>query len=55
MASKYSDNIVKLKCSACSRVNYYTTRNKKSVEKKLELKKHCNWCRKHTTHKELEK
>lgn len=55
MASKYSDNLIKLKCSACNRVTYYTRRNKKTTEKKLELKKHCSWCRKHTTHKELKK
>ena len=28
-------------------------KNKKKVEKKLEMKKHCEWCRKHTTHKEV--
>lgn len=55
MASKYSANLIKLKCSVCNRVNYYTRKNKKLVERKLEYKKFCNWCRKHTVHKETKK
>ncbi|MEK9183470.1 MAG: 50S ribosomal protein L33 [Patescibacteria group bacterium] len=50
--SKFSENLIKMKCSVCSRINYYTRKNKKTNEKKLELKKHCQWCRKHTVHKE---
>lgn len=46
------DNLLRLKCSECSKKNYYTTKNKKKVERKLEMKKFCKWCRKHTTHKE---
>ncbi|MFH1758949.1 MAG: 50S ribosomal protein L33 [Patescibacteria group bacterium] len=53
--SRYSENIIKMKCEACKRFNYYTTKNKKSVERKLELKKYCKWCRKHTVHKEHKK
>jgi len=53
--SKYSDHITKLKCSACKRINYYTRKNKKVVERKLEMKKYCKWCRKHTVHKEAKK
>ncbi|PIQ91787.1 MAG: 50S ribosomal protein L33 [Parcubacteria group bacterium CG11_big_fil_rev_8_21_14_0_20_39_14] len=49
------ENIIKLQCSQCKRVNYYTHKNKKTVEKKLELKKFCRWCRKHTPHKETKK
>ncbi|MBI5079376.1 50S ribosomal protein L33 [Candidatus Wolfebacteria bacterium] len=52
--SKFSENLIKLKCVGCKRFNYYT-RKKKSLEKKLELKKHCKWCRKHTTHKETKR
>jgi len=33
-------------------MNYYTHKNKKTVEKKLELKKYCRWCRAHTKHTE---
>ena len=54
-ASKYSVNLIKLKCSVCNRVNYYTRKNKKLVERKIELKKFCNWCRKHTVHKEAKR
>ena len=55
MASKYSEHLIRLKCTVCNRVNYYSRRNKKQVERKIELKKFCEWCRKHTTHKEIKK
>ncbi len=47
------DNLTKLECSVCKRVNYFTTRNKKKLKNKLELKKFCNWCKKHQLHKEI--
>ncbi|MEK7624492.1 MAG: 50S ribosomal protein L33 [Patescibacteria group bacterium] len=53
--SKFSENLIRLKCSVCKRVNYYTRKNKKTVERKLEYKKYCNWCKKHTLHKEGKK
>jgi len=43
---------IKLQCEVCKRVNYFTHKSKKAEEKKLALKKFCNWCRKHTVHKE---
>ncbi|MCX6764307.1 MAG: 50S ribosomal protein L33 [Candidatus Nealsonbacteria bacterium] len=43
---------VKLQCQTCKRVNYHVNKSKASREKKLELKKFCNWCKKHTPHKE---
>jgi len=46
------DKLVKLECGKCKRINYFTTRNKKTVEKKLELKKFCKFCRSHQLHKE---
>jgi len=46
------ENIAKLKCIQCKRITYWTTRNKKKVKEKLELKKHCKFCRKHIVHKE---
>jgi len=52
--SKFSENLIKIKCSVCDRINYYT-RKKKTIERKLELKKYCKWCRKHTIHKEAKK
>jgi large subunit ribosomal protein L33 len=44
--------IVGLQCSECKRRNYVTLVNKKKAQKKLEKKKHCKWCNKHTLHKE---
>jgi large subunit ribosomal protein L33 len=53
--SKFSENLIKMKCGSCSRVGYFTRKNKKSTEKKLVLSKHCGWCRKHTPHKEAKR
>ncbi|MFZ5559455.1 MAG: 50S ribosomal protein L33 [Patescibacteria group bacterium] len=47
--------VVKLACDVCKHINYYTRRNKKTIEKKLEFKKFCKWCRKRTLHKESKK
>jgi len=33
--------------------NYTTTKNKKKHTERLETKKFCNSCRKHTAHKEV--
>ena len=43
---------IKIQCTACKKVNYFTHKSKKIAEKKLELKKFCKHCRKHTLHKE---
>ncbi|MBI2035854.1 MAG: 50S ribosomal protein L33 [Candidatus Liptonbacteria bacterium] len=53
--SKFSKNLIKLRCGSCKRNNYWTRKNKKLVERKLEYSKFCNWCRKHTKHKEAKK
>ncbi|OGP33539.1 MAG: 50S ribosomal protein L33 [Deltaproteobacteria bacterium GWC2_65_14] len=45
-------DIITLACSECKNRNYTTTRNKKTMTEKLELKKFCSTCRKHTAHKE---
>lgn len=47
------DNLVKLKCTNCGRINYHSTRNKRKIQKKLEINKYCKWCRKHYPHKEI--
>lgn len=52
---KFTKQIIRLRCADCNRVNYHTRKNKKTVERKLEFKKHCRWCRKHTVHKEAKK
>lgn len=46
------DNLLRLKCSVCKNANYFTSKNKKKVERKLEYKKFCKTCRKTTMHKE---
>lgn len=43
---------VKLECTECKNRNYDTTKNKKNTQARLELKKYCPFCRKHTVHKE---
>ena len=44
--------IIALVCEQCKRKNYTTTKNKKLHTDKMQLKKFCAACRKHTTHKE---
>ncbi|MDD2498837.1 MAG: 50S ribosomal protein L33 [Desulfitobacteriaceae bacterium] len=41
-----------LACTECKRRNYITMKNKKNNPDRLELKKYCNHCKSHTTHKE---
>jgi large subunit ribosomal protein L33 len=45
--------IITLQCSECKRRNYSTTRNKKKQTERLELKKFCPFCNKHTLHREV--
>lgn len=59
MAKKKLRQIIILACSACESQNYTTYINKQNLQKKgegqpkkLELKKYCKWCKKHTLHKE---
>ncbi|MFA6306991.1 MAG: 50S ribosomal protein L33 [Patescibacteria group bacterium] len=46
------DNMIKLECTVCKRVNYFSRKNKKTLKSRLELKKLCVHCKKHTLHKE---
>ncbi|MDP2942233.1 MAG: 50S ribosomal protein L33 [Candidatus Omnitrophota bacterium] len=39
-------------CTVCKNRNYSSSKNKKNVTDRLELKKFCRTCRKHTPHKE---
>jgi len=50
-----NDNLVKMRCSECKNINYYTSRNKKKIKEKLEMKKYCKFCKSHTLHKEMKK
>jgi large subunit ribosomal protein L33 len=46
-------DIITLSCLECRERNYSTVKNKKNDPDRLELKKYCNSCRKHTMHKEV--
>ncbi|MEK7167693.1 MAG: 50S ribosomal protein L33 [Patescibacteria group bacterium] len=46
------DNMIKLECTVCKKVNYFSRKNKKLLKGRLEMKKYCKHCRKHTLHKE---
>ncbi len=43
---------LRLQCTECKEKNYSTTKNKQTMKDKLELKKYCPRCQKHTLHKE---
>ena len=43
---------VTLGCSECKQRNYNTMKNKKNDPDRLEMKKYCRFCRKHTVHNE---
>lgn len=44
--------IITLECTVCHEHNYSTTKNRRNTEERLELKKYCKRCKKHTPHKE---
>jgi large subunit ribosomal protein L33 len=46
------DNMIKLECTDCRRVNYFSRKNKKTIKDRLALKKHCKFCNAHIVHKE---
>ena len=45
-------DIIIFQCTECKNKNYSSMKNKKNTTDKLQLKKYCNTCRKHTAHKE---
>ncbi|MBN8707440.1 MAG: 50S ribosomal protein L33 [Bacteroidetes bacterium] len=44
--------IITLECTECKNRNYTTTKNKKLHSGRVEFKKYCRFCVKHTPHKE---
>jgi len=44
---------IQFECTKCKNRNYSSLKNKKQNPDKLERKKFCNTCRKHTLHKEI--
>ncbi|WP_440588313.1 50S ribosomal protein L33 [Collinsella tanakaei] len=49
---RYMRTLVTLACTECKRRNYTTTKNKANMPDRMEIKKYCPWCRRHTVHKE---
>jgi large subunit ribosomal protein L33 len=45
--------IISLACGECKRRNYTTTKNKKLHPDRVEYRKFCPFCNKHTPHKEV--
>ena len=43
---------VTLACTECKRRNYVTNKNKRTNPERIEMNKHCKFCRKHTLHRE---
>jgi large subunit ribosomal protein L33 len=43
---------ITLACTECKQRNYTMTKDKKNHPDRMETKKYCRFCKKHTTHKE---
>ena len=46
---------ITLACTECKQRNYNTKKNKKNSPDRLEMKKYCRFCKKHTVHRETKK
>jgi len=46
------DTLIKMECTVCKSLNYRSTKNKKILKDRLELKKLCTKCNTRTVHKE---
>jgi len=42
-----------LACTECKERTYTTTKNRRNVTQRMELKKYCPRCRKHILHREV--
>ena len=51
MAKAGARDKLTLACTECKQRNYQTYKNKKNNTERLELKKYCPFCRKHTIHR----
>ena len=43
---------ITLSCTECKQRNYNMTKDKKTHPERMETKKYCRFCKKHTNHKE---
>src|ERR1700683_3388242 len=41
-----------LACEDCKRRNYQTNKSKRNNPERLQLRKYCRWCGRHTAHRE---
>jgi large subunit ribosomal protein L33 len=39
-------------CTECKRRNYTSVKNRINDRDRIELRKYCRWCRRHTLHRE---
>ncbi|MBA4390500.1 MAG: 50S ribosomal protein L33, partial [Syntrophus sp. (in: bacteria)] len=44
--------LVTLSCLECKNRNYNTTKNKQKTPDRMEMKKYCRVCKRHTSHRE---
>ena len=44
--------VVTLACTVCKERNYTTEKNRRNDPNRMELKKYCDRCKKHTVHRE---
>ncbi|RUA18146.1 MAG: 50S ribosomal protein L33 [Clostridia bacterium] len=52
MAKKGNRVLVTLACTECKERNYLTSKNRRNQTGRLEMKKYCPRCRRHTLHRE---
>jgi large subunit ribosomal protein L33 len=43
---------ITLACTECKRRNYESMKSKRNTPDRVELKKYCRWCGRHTVHRE---
>ena len=52
MATKSTRMKITFECTECTNRNYDSCKNKRNDPDRIELKKYCPTCKKHTVHKE---
>ena len=53
MATKTGVRVaITLACTECKRRNYQSQKSKRNSPDRLEVKKYCRWCGRHTPHRE---
>ncbi|MFQ3536550.1 MAG: 50S ribosomal protein L33 [Aggregatilineales bacterium] len=52
MAKKDVRQVIHLACTDCKERNYTTYKNRRNDPNRIELRKFCKACRKHTLHRE---